>query len=199
MSRRVAVLVAVVALVLACATSGPALTSSWRAPETQRLQFHRAMTSFVTTDSGLRRSVEDRMATRIPGSFPAYSAVPNLSLTNAARAREQLRGKLFDGAVVVRVIDVGDAKVLPPGQGWYSAYPDFASYWSDAWRGEKARTSPAATTGVAVEVVIYTLGNDQLVWAGRTEPTTGSRSVEELVDRSVDVVMKELRSARLIR
>ena len=139
------------------------------------------------------------MATRIPGSFPAYSAVPNLSLTNAARAREQLRGKLFDGAVVVRVIDVGDAKVLPPGQGWYSAYPDFASYWSDAWKGEKARTNPAATTGVAVEVVIYTLGNDQLVWAGRTEPTTGSRSVEELVDRSVDVVMKELRSTHLIR
>ncbi len=199
MYRPVSIRFAVLASVLACATGGPSLTSSWRSPETRQLQFHRAMTSFVSTDMVMRRAVEDRMATRIPGSFPAYSSAPDLSLTDAERARAQLRGKLFDGAVVVRVVDIANEKVLPPGQGWYSAYPSFYSYWGDAWRSVKDPARVETPRNVAVEVVIYSLGSDKLVWAGRTETTTSSRSMKELVDRSVDVVLRELWTTRVFR
>jgi hypothetical protein len=198
MHRTFLTLTVVLVSSLACATGGSSLTSSWRSPEIRRLKFHRALTSFVSTDVTMRRSVEDRLATRIPGSFPAYSAVPELSLGDSARAREQLRGKLFDGAVVVRVVDVQNEKAGGPGQAWYSAHPNFYGYWGSSWTSVRNPTYVATTKGVMVEVLIYSLGDDKLLWAGRVE-SANPRSVRELVDHSVDVAIRELWMTKMLR
>src|SRR4051812_3281754 len=87
-----------VASSMACASGGNTeVETSWREPGTQPLNFQHVMVSFVTTDEANRRSVEDHLAARIPNGVPAYRAVPNLSITDDAQAREQLRGQNFDG------------------------------------------------------------------------------------------------------
>jgi hypothetical protein len=191
-------LTAVLLSSLACASNGTSLTSTWRAPEFHRLPFHRALTSFVSTDVGMRRAVEDRLATRIPGTFPAYSAVPELSLSDPAKAREQLRGKLFDGAVVVRIVEARTERASPPDAVWYTANPSFYGYWGSSWMTVRNPASGLTEKPVLVEVVIYSLADDRLVWAGRTE-TMNPKSVKELVDHSVDAVVRELWSKRMIR
>ena len=198
MRHKVGSLTACLIAALGCATGGPSLTSTWRAPEVRQLQFNRAVTSFVSTDVTMRRTVEDRLATRIPGSFAAYSAIPELSQTSSAKARAQLRGKLFDGAVVVRVLDVRNEKASALGELWASAYPTFNGYWAASWSMVRDSAYAVTSKDVVVEVLIYSLADDRLVWAGRTEAVKPG-STQEFVDHSVDVVVRELWTTKMLR
>ena len=198
MHRTLATLTVVLFSTLACAPSGTSLTSTWRAPEMRRLPFRRALTSFVSTDIGMRRAVEDRLATRIPGSFPAYSAVPELSLSDAEKAREQLRGKLFDGAVVVRIVEARNEPAGHRDADWSTAYPNFYGYWASSWTTVRNSAQATANKPLQVEIVIYSLASDRLVWAARTE-TASPRSVKEVVDHSVDAAVRELWAKQMLR
>src|ERR1700716_2136833 len=134
MNRNVVMLTATLISTLACASGGStSLTNTWSAPETDRLAFHRVLASFVSTAPSTRRSMEDRLATRIPSSFAAYRAIPDLSLNDRVLAREQLRGKLFDGAIVMRVVDVRNVESYHPGLAWYTGYPSFYDFWGSSW------------------------------------------------------------------
>ena len=161
------------------------------------LSFHRILAAYVTNDPAVRRSVEDKLSRKIPNSFPAYSAVPNLSLTDPQKAREQLRDKLFDGAVVMRVVDVENQQVYVPGSAWYAPYPSFYGYWGASWGMVQSPGYVINNKYVTVETAIYSIKDDKLVWAGRTR-TQNPASAGKLVDETVDAVAKELRSQQLI-
>ena len=56
MNRNFVTLTATLISTLACASGGStSLTNTWRAPETDRLAFHRVLASFVSTDPSTRR------------------------------------------------------------------------------------------------------------------------------------------------
>lgn len=192
-------LILCLAATLACASGGgtTSVTTSWRDPSAGMLSFHRILAAYVTNDPAVRRSVEDKLSRKIPNSFPAYSAVPNLSLTDPQKAREQLRDKLFDGAVVMRVVDVENQQVYVPGSAWYAPYPSFYGYWGASWGMVQSPGYVINNKYVTVETAIYSIKDDKLVWAGRTR-TQNPGSAGKLVDETVDAVAKELRSQQLI-
>jgi hypothetical protein len=183
---------------LACASRGStSLTSSWRAPEPGPWEFHRVLTSFVSTDLPLRRSVEDRLATRIPGSFAAYSTLPGLSVGDSGAVHRQLRGKLFDGVVVVRVMGLRSQPASLPASAGYAEYPGFYRYWQTSWTMLRDPGYVPPDSQVQVEIVVYSLAHDRLVWAGRTT-TTSAEPLQEVLDHSVDVAVSELASKRVL-
>ena len=183
------------AIVMACAGNSTSLVNSWTAPDPTPWEFHRTLVTFVSTDQPTRHAVEDRLATRIPGSFAAYASVPGLSVDDPRAARTQLRGKLFDGAVVVRVLGLrGDQSTLP-GSGGYAAYPGFYHYWASSWAALRDPAYVAPDSQVQVEIVVYSVTQDRLLWAGRTT-TLNPKSIQEAVDHSVDVAAKSLASKR---
>jgi hypothetical protein len=197
--NRILVTPAALICAIACASGGASpLSNTWRAPDTERPAFHRVLATFVSTDLSTRRAMEDRLAQGIPSSFAAYRAIPDLSLTDRALAREQLRAKLFDAAVVMRVVDVRDVQAYRPGVTWYTGYPRFHDFWGSSWTAAQASAPAAGDRVVFVETVLYSLSDDKLLWAGRTA-TENPRSVDDLVDRTVDAVAHEMRSQRLIR
>jgi hypothetical protein len=198
MLRNAGPLAAILIATLACAVGGTSVASTWRAPEVRQLAFHRAVTTFVSTDTAMRRAVEDRLATRIPGSFPAYSAAPELSLTDPAKAREQLRRKLFDGAVVARVVDIRTEKPNALGERWASAHPTFKGYWSSSWTLVRDPAYLTTSDGAMVEVLIYSLADDRLVWAGRAG-SVKPQKLQGLVDHSVDAVVRQLWATQMLR
>jgi hypothetical protein len=149
-------------------------------------------------DLPMRRAMEDRLATRIPSSFAAYQVVPNLSLADQDLAREQLRGRLFDAAVVMRVVDVQDVQSYRPGSSWYTGYPRFSDFWGSSWTIVQAPGYAVNDRAVFVETAVYSLSENKLLWAGRTTTQTPP-SVSDLVDHTVDAVAKELRATRVIR
>jgi hypothetical protein len=199
MHRKVATVTANLILSFVCASCGATpLTSTWRAPAAENAPFHRVLATFVSMDLPLRRSMEDRLAMKIPRSFPAYQTVPDLSLGDRERARDQLRGRLFDAAVVMRVVDVRNVQSYRPGGDWYTGYPRFYDFWGPSWTAVRDPGYAVIDRAVFVETMVYSLSEDKLVWAGRTT-TDSTQSVNELVDRTVDAVAKELRSKQVIR
>lgn len=197
MHRTLGTLAAVLTFTLACASGrSTSLTSSWRAPETPAWPLRRMLASLVSTDLPMRRSIEDRLAARIPGTFAAYRSVPELSLGDAELAREQLRGKLFDGAIVMRVLG-HDERAVPPA-GWQASSPTFYAYWGPWWGAVRDPGYVVAERDVVVEIRIYSLAEDRLLWAGRTA-TANPRSMQALLDESVDAAVRELWTKRVFQ
>jgi hypothetical protein len=192
------ILVAAGASVLGCATGGSTkVTTAWREPTAGQLHFQRVLAAYVSNDQSIRRTIEDKLASRIPGGAPAYRAAPDLSLTDTARARDQLRERGFDGAVVMRVVDVTNQQTYVPGTLWYDRPGGFYGYWGRSWRVVQDPGYVVNDKTVSVETEVYSLADNKLAWAGRTQ-TVNPRSVNQLVDETVDAVAAELRKQGLI-
>jgi len=196
--RRVRLLGALLAGTLACATGGtPDLETSWRDPSVSTLHFRRMLVSYVSNDESVRQRVEDKLAKQIPNSFPAYRVAPDLNLRDRHAASALLREKMFDGAIVMRVVDAQDRQTYTPLTTWYTGYPSFYGYLGSSW-GMVQRPGYVVTDRVvSVETTIYSLNDDKLLWAARTR-TLNANSSSKLVDETVDAVVRALRGQRLI-
>ena len=80
-----------------------------------------------------------------------------------------------------------EKEINSTGGMWYTAPPTGPSGAADttAWAGAPStvQATSARTTVVSVETLVYSLKQDKLVWAGRSETTNPSR---------VDTFVKEL-------
>lgn len=197
--RRALVAGAVLAGSLACASGGsPDLETSWRDPSVSSLRFHRVLVSYVSNDESVRRRVEDKLAKQIPNSFSAYRVTPNLDPRDRKSATAMLREKMFDGAIVMRVVDAKDRDSYVPLTTWYTGYPSFYGYLGSSW-GMVQRPGYVVTDRVvSVETTIYSIRDDKLLWAARTRALNANSSTK-LVDETVDAVVRELRGQRLIQ
>ena len=185
---------------LACATGGSStrLSDSWRDPGTTQLAFNRTLAVYMSPDQGARQAVEDKLASRIPNGVPAYRALPNLSRTDPAQARQQLQGQGFDGVVAMRVVGVEQSGEYVPGSDWYASRRGFDSFWGPAWVVVEDPGYRVADRVVTVETRIFSVPQNRLVWAGRTQ-TENPKSVDKLVESTADAVGSTLREQGLIR
>ena len=195
--RRVPFVALALASGLACASSHTHIESSWKDPHAQQLAFHRVLAVVVSSDPAVRHSMEDQLAHRLPNAFAAYRAVPDLAVGDDAAAREQLHNRLFDGAVVMRVVDVKNPQTYVPGTTWYSAHPSFYGYWTSSWTMVRQPGYLATDTLVTVETAVYSLADDKLLWAGRTG-NESARSLDKLLDGTTKAVTSELREQGLV-
>jgi len=174
------------------------MAATWHDPSARSLRFQRPIMVFVTTSETLRRTFEDRMASKFPNATPAYRVVATVDSTNGAQVRQQLSSMGYDGAVIMRVVDVTDKLTYVPGSYWYGGpYYSFAGYWGTAWGYPYDPGYVTENRIVSMETQIYTLANDKLVWAARSE-TTNPRSVNKLVDSVLRHVMEVLQKENLV-
>jgi hypothetical protein len=174
------------------------MAATWTDPSARSLRFQHPITVFVTTSETMRRSVEDRMASKFPNATPAYRVLTTIDSTNGAQVRQQLAGMGFDGAIIMRVVDVTDKLTYVPGSYWYGGpYYSFAGYWGTAWGYPYDPGYVAQDRIVSMETQIYALATDKLVYAARSE-TTNPRSVNKLIDSVLRHVMEELQKGNVI-
>ena len=197
--RGLRVVAALLAVTLACATGGsPDFENSWRDPSIRTLHFRRLLVSFATNDEQVRRRVEDKLAKQLPNAFAAYRVAPDLNTRDRPEATKILREKLFDGAVVMRVVDVKDRSTYVPLNTWYTGHPSFYTYWGSSWGMVQRPGYVVNDRVVSVETAIYSIKEDKLVWAARTR-TLNASSPSKLVDETVDAVVNHLRGQQLVQ
>jgi hypothetical protein len=156
------------------------------------------LVSYVSNDESVRRRVEDKLAAQLPNAFAAWRVAPDLAGRDRPDASTLLHDKKFDGAIVMRVVDVGDRQQYIPLTTWYTGYPSFYGYWGSSW-GMVQRPGYVVTDRVvSVETAIYSIKDDKLLWAARTR-SLAATSPSNLVDQSVDAVIRELRGQRLLQ
>ena len=193
-SARVAVASVAVALALglSCAPTTH-VVADWKAPNVGSLVIHRPLVVFQHQSEALRRSVEDALAKRIPGSVPSYQVIPTDEIMNVDAVQGKVRSAGFDTVIVTRLAGVTkDIDVVPGAVGAGPLWGAWDPMWSDVYSPGYLRE----VTVVTLETLLYTLdpafgtGDGELVWASRTE-TFDPKNLGDTVVRAAIKAMEE--------
>lgn len=171
---------------LALAASGCAMTtfqSTWRSPDAQplRLNGRKVVGVFLSKGPALRRRAEDEMARQISArgarGVPAYTILSDEEIRDKEAAKAKLEKEGFDGAVVMRIVGSRVRYTYGPGAIWVGPhYRQFwRGYWGWGWGSVWEPGYLAADRVVKVETLVYSLVQDQLVWAGVSKTVNPSK------------------------
>ena len=167
-------LLAVCALAsFACATT--TLQTTWKSPDAQPLHLRdrKVVAMFVSREPLLRRLAEDAMVKEITArgaiGVTAYSFLSDAEIKDPDAARVKADALGFAAAVVMRVVgsETHYRRVAPYPVVWVGPrYRNlWGGYWGWGWGTVWAPGYLREERIVKVETLIYSLDDDQLVWA----------------------------------
>lgn len=192
-------------LLSGCASS--TLSTTWKAPDAKPLDFrgHKVVAIVMAKDQDTRRLGEDRLAQQIAAygaeGRTLYSMVPGATAGSEQQTRATLEAAGVKGAVVMRPVFVDKEVHVTPAYesqtyaslwGGYYGYGMSLSYTS----GREASVSEKLV--VYVETLVYSLEQNELVWAGRST-TTDPDTLAELIQELSKATVAELSKQGLVR
>lgn len=180
--------------------------STWRNPEAAPGSLHgqKVVAMVVSPNEATRRGAEEALARALTAlgvqGVAAYSIFPTASAQDKDRAKAAFDKFGAVGVVTMRVI--GQEKEINSTGGMWYAQPSYGSFWGGGYYGWGwgAVYSPGylrTDTVVSVETLVYSLKQDKLVWAGRSETTNPSR-VDTFVKELADLTAQHMKKAGLI-
>ena len=200
-------LAGVAALAVAgCATT--TFNSTWKNPEAQAVTLHeqKVVALVVTKNEASRRGAEEAPARELNKlgvrGVPAYTLLPTEQVRDKDQAKAAFEKAGADGVVVMRV--VGQEKELTSTPGGCYAAPYYGSfwggggYWGYGWGAVYDPGYLRTDTIVSVETLVYSLKQDKLAWAGRSETTNPSKADDFIKELTAGVV-REMKKVGLIR
>ncbi len=182
--------------IAACASSGR-LVHTWKDPATTKLAFDRVVALAITEDGPTRRLAESEMVRIIgPDAVAASQVVPEADLRDVDKVRARLTAEGFDGAITMRLVDA-QTDVRREQDPLPTSYFTIWGYYGFVTVAERGPSYVTADSKLQIEVNIYSLKADKLLWSGTTE-TLQPRLIETLVKDVADLVSRRLKSERLI-
>jgi hypothetical protein len=175
----------------ACAARPTRVTTTWVDPAQPSAPFHKTVAVFIGGDAALRRTIEDRLAQRLPNAVASYTLIPDDRLGDPERVRGDLMNAGFDGAVVLSLLSVESS-------GGNASAPS-ATPSDDLWeymrRTPRIALTPGRETVITMVSRVYSVTGGRLLWAGRSE-SFNPLSIKELVNMLVDSAANEARNHR---
>ena len=172
-------------LLAACATTE--FTNTWKDPTAVAINpaGKTVAALWVSRDEAKRRAAEDAMVRALDKNgargVPSYSIVPAEGLKNTDQTRQLLKNAGCDGVVVMRVVGQQEKLSYTPGAYYGGPYPYYGA-WGYGWGG--AAYSPGYVTQdteVSVQILVYSLVQDKLIWAATTK-TLNPSNVDSFVN-----------------
>ena len=187
--RRTVFLAAGLALA-ACA--GTSIVDSWKEPGSGPLRFKKVLALAIVKNDSIRRRAEDALQSSLRSvqAVQSYKLFDAAELADRERLKAQLRLDGFDGVIALRV--AGSRQEL--------SYTTAAMPLEDFWGYYGAAYPPTemnVDTIARVEIKIYSLADDKLVWAGVSE-TFNPKDAGQLVADIVAAAGQELRRQGLV-
>jgi hypothetical protein len=168
----------------ACQTTS--IANTWKKPGLGPNPISNVVVFAAVQDPATRRTIEDKVVQKLGGQ-----AVQSYVFAPDASTREQLRTRVlgggFDGAIVMRLVSVDKQEEWVPGM-WVDDPYGFGTY------------DPgyvAVDTYVRVETNIYSVPDEQLIWAATSE-SVNPTSLGRLIDDTVNVVVERMRKEGLM-
>jgi len=183
MFRRKPVTALTVGLTLLAACANTTLTSTWRAPDVQRVSFVGKSIGvvFITDAESMRRTGENALARELSArgarGFATFLMLPGDQHLDAEVAQARLKTAGADAAVFMRVVGQEQRITYSP------PYRGFGPYWGMGWRTMYQPGTVRTDTLVSVETLVYSLPDartSQLLWAS-TSRTTNPAGLDGLV------------------
>jgi hypothetical protein len=188
--------------VSACSTTQ--FQSTWTAPEAKPLHFRgeTVVAMVVVPTPGTRRSGDDSLAAQLVArgvrGVPAYTIIPDEDVKDRDKVKARLVAANAAGIVVMEVTRVSQQVTASPYleptyYGYYGGWDNWG--WSmPAYNAGYIQTD----TLVYVETLVYSLKQNRLVWAGKSE-TMNPDHVDSFIGELAHHVAKELKHAGLIQ
>src|SRR5688572_15730809 len=161
---------------LAACASSP-FDSSWKAPEATPLKIEGAKVAAIAMmeNEAARRTAEDALVRELnergAQGVAMYTLMADASPGNEAEVRAALDGMGFAGAVVLRPVDRQTEVTSEPvyiGTPYIRFWDGYYGFgWREPWRTIVV-TDLHTRTVVTVEVLVYSLRQNRLVWVGQT-------------------------------
>jgi hypothetical protein len=152
----------------------------------------------------MRLAAEDALARELSSrgmrGFAGYNILSEEELKDQEKAKRILEEQGIEGAVLMQVVGQHQEVYQSPGAlmatGTY-AYPTFWGYWGYGWTSTYVPGQIGTDTVVRVETLIYSVSQNQLLWAG-TSKTTNPKDLDKAIRGLVDAAGKEIRKAGLV-
>jgi hypothetical protein len=193
-----AALAILVIIVLTCTfCTSTKITSSWREPDklVTMDKLHKVLIVALFKDETNSRKAEDQMFEYLEGKgVVSYSYLnAKINKKNEEYIRTKIKADGFDGAVTMRLIDVDKDKTYIPGS--IATYPmfyrNFSGYYSRTWMVNSAPGYYATTRTYIVEVNVYSIKEDKIIWTGITE-STNPDAVKKMTAEIAKVIYKKM-------
>jgi hypothetical protein len=178
-------------ILIGCSSSNK-ITNSWKNPDATKesIKFQTVAVFAMVKDQQMRRDVEDAIASQMPNTIavPAYKMVTNEELADIDAVKQKLKDRGMEGALVLSVKNVNQ-KTSYYSSGMYpSAYYTFGGYYNYAWNYMYDPYVYSNTNVyVDLEILIYSLKNDQLVWYGESTSVNPKDIQETISELGVSV------------
>ena len=195
-------LVVLAAIVAGCGSTS--IRNSWVSPNAQPgMDFEKILIVFMDPNEATRRAAEDALVERIGAdravaSHTMFSAseVQNAEQNEAANRRKVEQAGI-DAAVVMRMINEEQKLSYSPSMTYPSYYGGFYGYYGYGWGAAYSPGYLRTDTIVSVETNLYSVTEDELMWAGVTE-TFNPNDAAKMVNEIADAVSKNLRDRGLV-
>jgi hypothetical protein len=106
--------------------------------------------------------------------------------------RDALETRAFDSAIIMSIVQTNGRRSWTPGAPIHSPpAPALMAEWSRVWAIPFDPAGVPPKRGIAVEVHIYSLADDRLIWAGRGD-VGDARAVTDLADAAARHLPSEL-------
>ena len=192
-----------VSLTVAASTQ---FVSIWRNPMAGPIDVSEVkLASFVVSiDETMRWGPEETLAAELRrhgmDAVAGYTVMPGELAKDTEKAKEFLKESGITVAVMMRVVGYEKETSRRTATVWHSEshYRTFWGYWDHGWSTVYEIGSRKSPRRVAIETVIYSIEQDQLIWAAESE-TTDPKDVRTFAKQLVDAIGKEMRKAGLVR
>ena len=188
-----AVLLAAGLALVACASTK--IVDSWKAPGAGPQHFKKVLALAIVKNDAVRQNAENAIRANIHGPQvePSYKVLSAADLKNREQAKERLRQDGFDGVVALRLVSAEQELGWAPG-----AMPvGFWGYYDTYYPSTYASAEVYVETVVRVEINVYSLTEDKLIWGGVSE-SIDPKGVQSLIADIAKAAGKELRRQGLI-
>jgi hypothetical protein len=129
--------------------------------------YRRVLVLGVGEDEASRRALEAAFASRLPGSYPAYTVIPGITPPNAASIRSAEARLGVDAVLALRLLKVHDHS--DSAAGFVHALPasampvGFGKFYDASLLADPARYEAAS-----LEVDLWSVATDSLAWSALT-------------------------------
>ncbi len=180
--------------------------SIWKNPEAGPIDVTtvKMATFVVSSDDTLRWGPEETLAAELRrrgmDAVAGYTVLPGELTKDQKKAKEFLKKAGITGAIMMRIVGYEKethqqtVTTTTYSQTYYST---FWGYWGQSWSTVYEIGSRKSPRRVAIETLIYSIEQDQLIWAAESE-TTDPKDVRAFAKQLVDAIGKEMRKAGLI-
>jgi hypothetical protein len=182
-------------LLIGCSTSNK-ITNSWKNPDAteESIRFQTVAVFGMVKDQQMRKDVEEAIAGQMVNTIavPSYKMITNEELGDLDAVKKKLSERGMEGALVLSVRNV-DKKTSYYSSGMYpSSYYTFGGYYNYAWNYMYDPFLYSSTNVyVDLEILIYSLKDDKLVWYGESS-SVNPKGIHETISKLAVSVKNQL-------